>query len=115
MSAEALHGNSLLFDSNRGVILRGEIRLMTDGKGRSEIHVANDQTGLTEHLVFTTGSLWIPVMQLIQVIQDAHAVVDVDVQVVDGTDGECGDCGGLGEYEDEEGNWRTCRHCGGRV
>lgn len=115
MSAEALHGNSQFFDSNHGVILRGEIRLVTDGKGRSEIHVINDETGLTERLVFRTGSLWIPVMQLIQVIQEMHTTIDVGVRVIDDSGGTCGDCNGLGEYSDEEGNWRTCKRCGGRV
>ena len=115
MANETLHGNSLLFDPNRGVVLRGEICLTSDGKGRSEIHVTNDVTGIQEHLVFTSGQTWIPVLQLIQAIQDTHLDIDIGVTVIDGTRGVCAECEGLGECEDDEGNWTPCKLCGGRV
>lgn len=115
MAVESLRGNSSLFDPKRGVVLRGEIRLTTDGKSRSEIYVENDVTGVSERLVFQTGSLWIPVMQLIQVIQEAHSEVDVGLTVIDGLQGACCECDGLGEITDDEGNWDTCPMCGGRV
>ena len=112
---EELRGNSLLFDPTRGVVLRGEIRLMSDGKGRSEIHVRNDETGNAEHLVFSSGGLWIPVLQLIQAIQDTHTEVDIGVSVIDGNGGPCSMCGGLVEGYDDEGNTITCPQCGGRI
>lgn len=105
----------MLFDPSRRVLLRGELMLETDGKGRSEITVKNDVTGITEHLVFQSGSLWIPVMQLIQAIQDTHTDVDVGVTIVDGSGGVCGDCDGMGELPDADGNWRVCERCGGRI
>lgn len=91
-----------------GVILHGEIALMTDGQGRSEIQVRNNETGSMERLVFTTGTMWIPVWHLIQAIRDTHGQVDV----IDGSQGACGDCVD-GEYEDDEGNWKPCPVCGG--
>lgn len=115
MSAETLTGNSVLFDPSRGVVMRGEIRLHSDGKRRSEIFVTNDETGLSEHLVFESGSTWIAVLQMIQAVHDTHTLVDVNVAVVDGTQGNCTACEGLGEYADDEGNWHVCQQCGGRL
>lgn len=116
MATEMLSGSSLLQNENTGVVLRGEIRLWSDGKGRSEIHVANDVTGIAEHLVFQSGQTWIPVLQLIQAIQDTHIEVDLGVPVIiDGNNGVCASCDGLGECTDEDGNWVTCGQCGGRV
>lgn len=115
MGTDLLHGSSMLFDPSRGVVLRGEIRLQTDGKGRSEITVKNDVTGVQEHLVFQTGALWIPVMQLIQAIQDTHTDVEIGLTVIDGSGGVCSDCHGLKEMEDDEGNWVACKACGGRI
>lgn len=103
----------MLLDGTSGVILRGEIALMTDGKGRSEIHVRNDETGMVEKLVFTTGPLWIPVMQLMQAIRDTHESYDIGVKVVDGSHGACEGCGGAKQYADEEGNWQPCPACMG--
>lgn len=113
MVTEKLFGQSMLLDGTTGVVLRGEIALMSDGKGRSEIHVRNDETGLMERLVFTSGTLWIPVMQLIQAIRDTHEAVEVQVDVIDGTAGRCSGCDGVKQVADDEGNWRPCPLCMG--
>lgn len=107
MVTEKLFGQSMLMDADTRVILRGEIALMSDGKGRSEIHVRNDETGMVEKLVFTTGTLWIPVLQLIQAIRDTHEIHDIGVAVE-----ACTECV-HGEYEDEHGNWKPCPACMG--
>lgn len=113
MVTEKMFGQSMLMDGDTRVILRGEIALITDGHGRSEIQVRNDETGMMERLVFTTGALWIPVMQLIQAIRDTHTPVDLHVGVIDGSGGVCATCGGAGQAQDTEGNWRQCPACGG--
>lgn len=110
---EKLFGQSMLYDSAKSVVLSGEIALMSDGRGRSEIHIRNQETGLMERLVFTTGTLWIPVMQLIQAIRDTHDVIDNQLAIVDGNAGTCADCGGVRQVTDAEGNWRACPRCMG--
>lgn len=113
MATEKLFGQSMLFDGTSKVILRGEIALMSDGKSRSEIHVKNEETGMTERLVFTTGPLWIPVLQLIQAIRDTHTEYDILADVVDGSHGSCGECDGVKQVTDDEGNWKPCPVCMG--
>lgn len=113
LATEKLFGQSMLMDGTSHVILKGEIALMSDGAGRSEIHVKNEDTGAMERLVFTTGPLWIPVMHLIQAIRDTHEEHDIGASVIDGTVGECTECDGIREAQDDEGNWRPCPVCGG--
>ena len=113
MVTQKLFGQSMLMDGDTRVVLRGEIALMTDGRNRSEIHVTNEETGMMERLVFTTGSLWIPVMQLIQAIREMHDPVDVVTSVIDGNAGNCSECGGVKQVTDEEGNWKPCPVCMG--
>ncbi len=48
---------SILMDGTSRVVLRGEIALLPEGEGRSEIHVRNEDTGLEEKLIFSTGPL----------------------------------------------------------
>lgn len=110
MGTEKLFGQSMLMDGASRVVLRGEIALLSDGVGRSEIHVRNDETGLEEKLIFSTGPMWIPVMHLIQVIREIHEGYSIDV--VDDDGGVCPECI-HGEYEDDEGNWRPCPRCQG--
>lgn len=112
MGTEKLFGQSMLMDGASGVVLQGEIALMSDGEGRSEIHVRNEGTGMLEKLVFKTGSTWIPVLHLIQVIRDIHDEHDIGVRVIGSGGGECTECV-QGEYEDEHGNWRPCPVCMG--
>ena len=104
-----MSGRSILLDHVKQVILSGEVALLSDGKGRSEIQIRDSESGRVEQLVFSTGTMWIPVYQLMLAIQDVHQRDEVEV-VVPGHE-VCPECGGHREYEDGEGNWRTCQIC----
>ncbi len=59
--------------------------------------------------MFTTGSTWVPVYHLMQVIRelyDAGQVEMIDVSAM-----PCPQCEGRRMVEDEDGNWQDCGAC----
>lgn len=78
MSTQKLFGQSTLADNETpGVLHHGEIALMTDGDGRSEVHITNTETGDVEILSFS-GDQSKPVAQMIEAIRSVHMAVDLD-------------------------------------
>lgn len=105
-----LFGTARLADTETSVVLGGRLAFVSDGASRSEIIIGDADGGKEERLVFTIGTTWMAVYQLIQVIRDLYQADELEVHV-SSPDDPCVLCGGLGLYEDEEGNWRDCRQC----
>ena len=115
MDTKKLFGRTYLMDGMSGFMFDGEIALLTDFRRRSEIQVRDGESGEEERLVFSTGQLYVPVMQMIQVITELHTSTQVrfvttpDSAVLIPAEPErCPKCGGYGFVVDEWGYEDVC-------
>lgn len=106
---ENLSGGAIFWDSINSVVLQGRLSLLSDGVGRSEIVIAGDD-GHEERLVFRHGTTWVPVYQLIQVIQEVYPPTELEAPAPE-EEQSCPNCGGTRMVQDAEGNWHDCRAC----
>lgn len=106
-----LSGQSVFVDGDQSIMLCGRMRLVSDGKGRSEIRLRSLDGSEEEALVFTAESTWVPVYQLIQVIRETFDVTSVPSPPSPVENASCQACAGLGGNTDRDGNWRDCPDC----
>lgn len=104
-----LAGRTELVDGANAVTLSGRIAFVSDGQSRSEIVIADSESGQEERIVFTRGNSWVAVFHLIQVIRELYRADELEFQTDPAS--PCEVCGGLGMFEDDEGNWRDCTSC----
>lgn len=106
-----LTGQSVFIDGEHSVLLCGRMHIVSDGKGRSEILLQSLDGSDEEELVFTAGSTWVPVYQLIQVIREAFDVSPSPASSAPSIAATCQTCAGEGGNTDRDGNWQDCPDC----
>jgi hypothetical protein len=80
-----LFGHVTLIDTNNAQLLGGEFALLSDGESRSEIVVANPDTGEEERLTFTKGASWLPVFHLIETMRALYPSDDLSAFMPEGS------------------------------
>lgn len=76
MITQKLFGSSMLVDSVTGMMQHGEIAIMFNSAGRSEIQVRNPETGDMEAI--ETGDQDSELIEhLVQAIRRVHAAIDL--------------------------------------
>jgi len=107
--ATHFYGKTHLYDTDRGMLLHGDVSVSTDANGQSVVRIRNDSTH-AERVLITSGAVAEFIQRFMDAAWEVHHQVDVPVFV---TAPVCPCCKGVQEVEDQEGNWVTCNACCG--